>query len=65
MLEFSKYILVRMSINENLFIKELRKLILWSKNEGVDELRDWCINNYGDIYGDEIIHTFKTVAKNQ
>jgi len=65
MLEFSKFILVRVSFDESLFMKELRKLIIWSNNEGTDEFKDWCINNYGDTYGDKIIHAFNTTGINQ
>ena len=60
MLEFSKYILDRMSCDETLFMKELRKLIIWSESEmDSNELRDWCINNYGDKYGDKVGEAFK------
>jgi len=63
MLEFSKCILDKMSFDENLFMKELRKLIIWSQNEKTNELRDWCVINYGNIYGDKIIDVFNSTRK--
>jgi len=63
MLEFSKLILDRMSFNENLFMKELRKLIIWSDSEGAGKLRDWCNENYGDQYGDKINDAFNSSGK--
>jgi len=65
MFEISKSILVRMSFDENLFMKELRKLIIRSKNEETEELKDWCFNNYGNEYGDKIINAFNTSGISQ
>jgi len=63
MLEFSKLILDRMTFNENLFMKELRKLIIWSDKESTDTLKDWCNENYGSIYGDKINDAFYSLRE--
>lgn len=58
MLDFAKSILIRVSFDENLFLKELRKLIIWSNNENIDELKDWCKYTFGHQYGESIETTF-------
>ncbi|MBU0486366.1 MAG: hypothetical protein KKD31_00270 [Bacteroidetes bacterium] len=58
MLEFSKLILEGMSFNENLFMKELGKLIIWSESDDANKLKYWCHEKYGDIYGVQIDETF-------
>jgi hypothetical protein len=60
MLEFSKLILDKMSFNENLFMKELRKIIIWSDASETDKLRDWCNENYESIYGEKINEAFNS-----
>ncbi|MGQ9848209.1 MAG: hypothetical protein ACUVQP_12020 [Bacteroidales bacterium] len=61
MLDFSKMILTKVSFDPKLFHKELRKLLLWlgDDKEEVENLYEWCSENYGDIYGDIISEEFK------
>jgi hypothetical protein len=49
-----------MSFNENLFMKELRKIIIWSDASETDKLRDWCNENYESIYGEKINEAFNS-----
>lgn len=62
MLEFAKSILVRVSFDENLFLKELRKLIIWSNNENVEELKHWCKDTFGNQYGPGIEKAFRSAS---
>lgn len=64
MIDFAKFILVRMSFDENLFINELKKLINWSKGENIDELKDWCIQNYTGLFKKDISKLFSTTEFN-
>jgi hypothetical protein len=61
MLDFSKMILTKVSFDPKLFHKELRKLLLWlgDDKEEVENLYEWCSENYGDIYVDIISEEFK------
>jgi len=60
MLDLAKYILDKISFDENLFIKELKKFIEWTKNEDLDELKDWCFLKYGNVYGRIMINVFNS-----
>ncbi|HBX50843.1 MAG: hypothetical protein A2309_02760 [Bacteroidetes bacterium RIFOXYB2_FULL_35_7] len=64
MIDFAKFILVRMSFDENLFKKELRKFIIWLKDENTDELKDWCIQNYSGLIKNETNQLFSTNMNN-
>lgn len=64
MVEFAKTILTRVSFDQKLFGKELRKLIIWSQNENLNDLRNWCESNYGDRFGDEINEAFSSTVLN-
>lgn len=64
MIDFAKFILVRMSFDENLFKKELRKLIIWSKDENTDELKDWCVKNYNGLIKNELNQLFSANKNN-
>lgn len=61
MLDFSKMILTKVSFDPKLFHKELRKLILWlgDDEEEIENLYEWCSENYGDVYGEIISEEFK------
>jgi len=66
MLEFSKTILQKVSFDKFLFSKELKKLILWMKEdkEGISDLYHWCIDKYGSTYSDIITEGFYKSEKN-
>lgn len=61
MLDFSKMILTKVSFDPKLFHKELKKLLIWlgDDKEEIENLYEWCSENYGDIYGDIISEEFK------
>jgi hypothetical protein len=56
MIEFSKAVLKGVSINRQLFGKELKKLLIWCGNDDKQKMiiHEWCIKNYGNIYSDMI-----------
>lgn len=58
MLEFCKNVLRKVSFDRFLFTKELKKAIKWLKNEDRNELKQWCLNNYGHVYQEIIIDSF-------
>lgn len=59
MLDFCKEILLKVSFDRFLFRKELNKAI---KRLGADELRSfyqWCLDQFGSLYGDIIATSFR------
>jgi len=61
MLEFCKKILTNVSFDRLLFIKELKKALKWVSKDERRQLKEWCIQQYGSIYQDEITATFRLV----
>jgi len=59
MLEFCKKILTNVSFDRLLFAKELRKAVKWVSKEERRQLKDWCIQKFGNIYSEEITATFQ------
>jgi len=62
MLEFCKSVLSKVSFDRALFAKELKKSVTWLKKSEIQNLKDWCLNRYGHLYGDLIISTFSNQA---
>jgi hypothetical protein len=62
MLEFSKRVLSKVSFDQHLFAKELRKCLKYLNVEELRMLRDWCLGRYGSRYGDVIDETFAAIA---
>jgi hypothetical protein len=54
MIELAKYILPKMSFDEQLFIKELKKYNEWTKNINPGELKEWSEVNFGNKFGKSI-----------
>ncbi len=54
MLEMCKNILKSVSIDKALFSKELKKSITWIKESEIGQLKDWCLQEFGDKY-EEVI----------
>ncbi|MGB3467007.1 MAG: hypothetical protein WBA74_17130 [Cyclobacteriaceae bacterium] len=50
MLEYFKMILSKVSFNEFLFEKELKKAIKSLVSEEVVKLKNWCYEKFGDTY---------------
>ncbi len=58
MLELCKNVLKDVSIDKNLFTKELGKSIEWIKSTEISQLKQWCIQEFGDKYSEVITEVF-------
>ncbi|HBS88609.1 MAG: hypothetical protein A2W91_18385 [Bacteroidetes bacterium GWF2_38_335] len=60
MLDFSKTILKGVSFSEQLFSKELRKLIAFMGDDknSIQKLKEWCSEHFGKQFPDAIAGTF-------
>ncbi len=50
MLEYGKFILQKVSFDNNLFMKELRKIKSWMRQEESRELDQWCRSRYSNLF---------------
>ena len=57
-LDYAKLILVKVSFNQFLFEKELRKAIATLLPYEVKSLEEWCYLNFGDMYETTLQHCF-------
>lgn len=64
MMEYAKVILPKVSFSQDLFEKELLKCIGWTNDNGkeLEELRDWCYDQFGTIYPDILDDAFSDIA---
>jgi hypothetical protein len=63
MIEYAKVILPKVSFSRELFHKELIKSVNWVENPNdLNELREWCDENFGEIYPEILSKVFSTVA---
>jgi hypothetical protein len=62
MLEYAKIILPKVSFSRELFRKELRKCIGWVEHNQLQELSDWCFENFSELYPDILAEEFSKVA---
>lgn len=62
MLEFCKSVLVKVSFDRILFKKELQKAIRWVKKEELNQLKDWCLRQFGYKYEDIILASFQPLS---
>ncbi|WP_421873463.1 hypothetical protein [Marinoscillum sp.] len=60
MLEYFKTILSKVSFDRWLFEKELKKAIKSLVPEEIRTLRDWCYDQFGQIYESILNKCFKT-----
>ena len=60
MIEYAKVILWGVSFWEVLFKKELEKIIQWSDEEELAELRKYCIDKYSDMHPNVLNEVFGT-----
>ena len=60
MLEYFKTILAKVSFDRWLFEKELRKAIKSLVPVEIIKLRDWCYEQYGNVYGAILNKCFAT-----
>ena len=61
MLELSKNVLEKVSFDHILFKKELTKSLQWMNPTEAENLREWCIETYGNKYADTIQQVFETI----
>jgi len=62
MLEYAKVILPKVSFSKELFRKELHKCINWVEENELNELYEWCSENFNGIYPDVLSEAFAGVA---
>lgn len=63
MFEYSKEILTKVSFDQKLFTKELRKAMDWLKKEERKLLLVWCLATFGHRYSDIITQMFRYYVK--
>lgn len=62
MLDYAKIILPKVSFSKELFRKELTKCLHWVEPSEVQELHDWCYQNFKDTYPDVLEEVFSSIA---
>lgn len=62
MLEYAKVILPKVSFSRQLFRKELEKCINWVEVPDLIELKEWCYENFGDMYPEILNQAFTEIA---
>lgn len=62
MLEYAKVILPKVSFSRELFSKELTKCIKWVGKSDMQKLKDWCNENFQEMYPDILSEAFKMQA---
>ena len=63
MIEYAKIILPKVCFSRELFRKELAKSVKWVENPtDLNELREWCDENFGEMYPEILNEVFSTVA---
>ena len=63
MLEYFKTILSKVSFDRKLFEKELKKAIKQLVPEELRDLKSWCFDKFGHIYGNVLEEQFLLVTK--
>ena len=58
MLEYAKVILPKVSFSRELFRKELAKCISWVGETEIGHLKEWCYENFLEIYPDILFKAF-------
>jgi hypothetical protein len=58
MLEYAKVILPKVSFSRDLFRKELAKCINWVSEAEIPNLREWCYENFREMYPDILTNAF-------
>jgi hypothetical protein len=58
MLEYAKVILPKVSFSRELFRKELEKCINWVGDSDLAHLKNWCFENFREMYPDILTEAF-------
>ena len=64
MLEYAKIILQKVSFDNSLFEKELRKAVADLHQDEPGKLYTWCMDFFGDMYPETIERVFSSLATN-
>ena len=62
MIEYAKVILPKVSFSRELFRKELAKSVKWVEPNELNKLREWCEENFGEMYPEILAEVFSTIA---
>ena len=62
MLEYAKVILPKVSFSRELFRKELNKCINWVEPNQLQELYNWCNQEFNELYPNVLAEAFADVA---
>nr|WP_321358111.1 hypothetical protein [uncultured Draconibacterium sp.] len=62
MFEYAKVILPKVSFSKELFSKELSKCINWVEPDQLHNLRNWCYENFKEMYPDVLADAFADIA---
>ena len=58
MLEYAKVILPKVSFSRDLFRKELAKCIKWVGESEINQLKEWCFENFMEMYPEILTNAF-------
>lgn len=62
MLEYAKVILPKVSFSRDLFRKELAKCISWVGASELNQLKEWCFENFREMYPEILSEAFSMQA---
>lgn len=62
MLEYAKVILPKVSFSRELFRKELAKCINWVGDSDLGQLKNWCFENFMEMYPEILAEAFSQKA---
>ncbi|MFY9152729.1 MAG: hypothetical protein WAO52_11975 [Prolixibacteraceae bacterium] len=62
MLEYAKVILPKVSFSRVLFRKELAKCIKWVEESEINQLKEWCFDNFMEMYPEILTNAFPMKA---
>ena len=62
MIEYAKVILPKVSFSRELFSKELNKCISWVEQDNLQELYNWCFENFNEMYPNVLADAFADIA---
>lgn len=57
-MEYARVILPKVSFSRELFRKELTKCINWVGDAELKSLKQWCFENFTDLYPDILAEAF-------
>lgn len=62
MMEYARVILPKVCFSRELFRKELLKCISWVGDSELKSLKEWCYENFKEIYPDILAEAFQMQA---